>query len=220
MPVGLHRVPKLSSLNGVGDLSGCRAARECRILEHRRLERGEDERLRVVMQKHLALCIQQIKSYWHYRRVNVSRTAKVRWISHHVVEPCIPVVTASVKPRSLIRAIPVRKGIDSRSPVGIAVNAGIALTMRRYSDKSGMSIRKMVGWKLVGILRHSDDCANQSDSRQKHAECESRRQVHITDLLNWNFLFVPQEAAAIVPPNPCLRQCARIFMSVAHDMSG
>jgi hypothetical protein len=62
-----------------------------------------------------------------------------------------------------------------------------------------MSIRKMVGWKLVGILRHSDDCAKRSDSRQKHAKCESRRQVHITDLLTWKLLFDPQEAAAIVP---------------------
>jgi hypothetical protein len=94
------------------------------------------------------------------------------------------------------------------------VNASIALTMRRYSDKSGMSIRKMVGWKLVGILRHSDDCAKQSASRQKHAEYESRRQVHITDLLNWNFLFAPMKRLPLSPPIHVRVKCARIFNKV------
>jgi hypothetical protein len=87
------------------------------------------------------------------------------------------------------------------------VNASIALTMRRYSDKSGMSIRKMVGWKLVGILRYSDDSAKQSDSRQNHAECESRRQRHITDLLNWNFLFDPKKRLPLSPQSMFASMC-------------
>jgi hypothetical protein len=81
-----------------------------------------------------------------------------------------------------------------------------------------MSIRKMVGWKLVGILRHSDDCAKQSDSRQKHAECKSRRQVHITDLLNRNFLFDPQEAAAMVPQSLFASMCKN-FQQGWHEIA-
>ncbi len=164
MPVGRHGAPELSSLNGIADLSGCGAARERRVLEQRRLERRQDERLGVVVQKHAAVWIEQIDSYRHDGCVDVGRATELGWISNHVVEPVIPKFAVWVKAGGLIGAIPVTEGIDSRSSIGIA---RIAVAMGRYSNKSWMSLREMVGWKLARILRDRDDCAKQSRAGQK-----------------------------------------------------
>src|SRR4029077_15946464 len=136
VPVGRHCAPELGSLNGVGDLRGCRAAGECRVLEQRRLERGQDERLGVVVQKHTSVWVEQIESYRDDGRVKMGGTAALRRIPYHVVEPGIPWFALRVKAGGPIGAIPVRQRIDSRSSAGIA---RIAVAMRRYSNKSWMS---------------------------------------------------------------------------------
>src|SRR5258708_6145180 len=102
-----------------GDLSGCGAAGEWRVLEQRRLERGQDERLGIVVQEHASVWIEQIERYRHDGCVDIGRTAVLRRIPYHVIEPGIPWFAVWVIARGLIGCIPIRQLIDSRASGGI-----------------------------------------------------------------------------------------------------